>query len=201
MIENCEIKVTSKTEFKKVEEICFKNNVFWADDEKPINYNFFIEPATIINISKGIRAKTKILTYSTDINSNEKYISFNEFIIKYNSGQTKYRIKTKQEFIDEFGEKWRNRTKNYFNDEMDYLLGKKLTKEETKEFIGNNNIYIPRKIETCNWDISSDMITNYETEKNTIKQIKSFLCITDGIELSETLYKKVKPNLNQNTVF
>jgi len=38
-------------------------------------------------------------------------------MIKY-----KYRIKTKQEFIDEFGENWRN-VKYGYVEEMDYLLG------------------------------------------------------------------------------
>ena len=35
-----------------------------------------------------------------------------------------YRIKTKQEFLDEFGENWRINVTHTFPDNMDHLLGK-----------------------------------------------------------------------------
>ena len=66
----------------------------------------------------------------------------------------KYRIKTKEEFIDEFGEDWRNdngicRNGYYFNPDMDYLFGFELSNYKNKDYT---------RIPGTEWVITKDMI-------------------------------------------
>jgi len=69
----------------------------------------------------------------------------------------KYRIKTKQEFLSEFGMLWRDKVRFTFATEMDYLIGKKINNELYEDIIkiGRGTI----RSQLYSFDISIDMIT------------------------------------------
>lgn len=62
----------------------------------------------------------------------------------------KYRIKTKQEFIDKFGKNWRYEVSCGFIESMDHLL------EVEVDFLPVGNSYGYNKLH--GWNISDDMI-------------------------------------------
>lgn len=62
----------------------------------------------------------------------------------------KYRIKTKQEFIDEFGERWRTMVRFHFTESMNHLLGVEV------DIPIYDNILIPNIF--LGWNISTDML-------------------------------------------
>ena len=78
-----------------------------------------------------------------------------------------YRVKTKQDSIDEFGENWRNKKGEcrwgyYFNPQMDYLLGSELPNYDIKD----DKVNTPYG----NWILTRDMIKknniiNYNEKK------------------------------------
>ena len=77
----------------------------------------------------------------------------------------RYRIKTEQEFLDEYGYKWRNsdyktREGYFFNPSMDYLLGTEINYNGV-----DYDMYIPH----TGWQITKDMIKkigiNYNEKK------------------------------------
>jgi len=71
----------------------------------------------------------------------------------------KYRFKTEEEFIKEFGNRWRNNNPLYWNDRMDYLLGTNFD----IDFNGNEEVKI-RRLDDSNeyWTISIHHITKEE---------------------------------------
>jgi len=57
-----------------------------------------------------------------------------------------YRFKTKEEFIQKWGERWRRDNPVFFNEDMDYLLGTDFKHNISKEFLdGFRQISIPRQ--------------------------------------------------------
>ena len=77
-----------------------------------------------------------------------------------------YRIKTKEEFEDEFGSYWRHDVEASFIPDMDYLLGKPL-----KEF---SNIELRRSVggfTIDSWWISPDMLIEIDEVKTYNKHI------------------------------
>jgi len=167
---NENVEVESSTEFRKIEEICFNKDIVWK-------YNGRNHKNGMSCFPKVIKIEDKFII-SEGYPTTENTITFNQFIEKYDTGKLNviYRFKTKKEFIDEFGINWRDKLKKHFNYEMDYLLGRKLTKFESRELIGHNHIVIPRKFGSYSWNISSDMITkciNNESKTNKIYRIKT----------------------------
>ena len=85
----------------------------------------------------------------------------------------RYRIKTKQEFITEFGEKWRTHVPQSFIEEMDYLLGDEINQEtistilEGKNYLDLTNKY--KHFDYDDWTISYPMLKlispNYNDKK------------------------------------
>lgn len=82
---------------------------------------------------------------------------------------SKYRVKTKKEFIDEFGEDWRNEIGQYFNPEMDCLLGMSLDKIEFHNNLKNVSEWVENgepiddvmtKSPISGYYISRDMVTD-----------------------------------------
>ena len=65
---------------------------------------------------------------------------------------TKYRFKTEEEFIKEFGKNWQNKVKYGWIREMDEFFGKSM--KELKAFDYEKEVCID------GWCISRDMITN-----------------------------------------
>ena len=89
-IENCTVKVTTPEEFKRVEDLCFANGIYWSSDDRGIHYSkFFNEPGTMMTISdtygkKDISYNNCLSDYSgSDYSGGKKYISFGEFIKRY----------------------------------------------------------------------------------------------------------------------
>jgi len=73
----------------------------------------------------------------------------------------KYRFKTKEEFIKEYGDKWRHTNPVFWNSKMDYLLGTpfKLTVIE-----GKNCYNVGRWIISIH-HLKKDNIPNYNKRK------------------------------------
>ncbi len=76
-----------------------------------------------------------------------------------------YRIKTQEEFENEFGENWRRNVVAGFIPDMDYLLGKPLKEFSNIEFIKNDSFNID------DWWISPDMIIETDNTKTYNKTI------------------------------
>lgn len=81
---------------------------------------------------------------------------------------SKYRIKTRREFLDEFGEDWRDEAGNYFAPEMDVLLGMSLDEiefddccENIREWVENCAPHDDMRIDAPldGYYISRDMVT------------------------------------------
>lgn len=96
------------------------------------------------------------------------------------------RIKTKEEFIKEFGENWRRNTPWTNSDSMDYLFNYKLTKSQCIEFEKIN------KIEIDGWCIYETMIAE---DSSLAKQIVHELYNSESNLISRSR-KCIK--LNQN---
>ena len=96
-------------------------------------------------------------------------------MIKY-----KYRFKTEQEFVNEFGRDWRITVRCSFNESMDYLLGKEIDPCYYVQYIDNGrldlsylvlNIY--DNVRGWTWHISEQMIKEVKTgvDYNTTKKL------------------------------
>lgn len=70
----------------------------------------------------------------------------------------KYRIKTEEEFVKEFGSNWREEIHLGWAEHMDYLFGKPIIDKTFKKVnnIDSNTIY--RTNDGSQWNISKDMI-------------------------------------------
>ena len=79
-----------------------------------------------------------------------------------------YRVKTKKEFIEEFGADWRNSVGFYFVHGMDYLLGKTL-RDYKVEYNRKGEIYalyVTDKIsKSLEWQLSTLMLVPVRKEK------------------------------------
>lgn len=84
-----------------------------------------------------------------------------------------WRIKTKEEFRQEFGKRWRSTlpSKCNFPEEMDFLLGQHLTETFSKSFLleiktnrfGTDLSFLRLRKNIESWNISPDMITSDQT--------------------------------------
>jgi len=68
----------------------------------------------------------------------------------------KYRIKTKDEFIREFGDNWRDKVYAGFTPKMDSLFNRTLTESEYNELCSKRGLRLPSGI--YSWGISEDMV-------------------------------------------
>jgi len=66
-----------------------------------------------------------------------------------------YRIKTRKEFIKKYGHDWQSIVTYSWNQDMDYLMGHYLSKEENVKLL-QSTIDKPLRIE--NYSISMDMV-------------------------------------------
>lgn len=73
----------------------------------------------------------------------------------------KYRFKTKEEFIKEYGDNWRDEVECSWTESMDYLFG--LTKSQLN-LLDSQTI-----VNVDGWNISRDMITTNNTDEVHIK--------------------------------
>lgn len=86
-IEDCIIKTTSKEEFRRVEEICFKNDIGWVFSSNKHN-DYFLKDITHLYIDDNILSYG---THDSDYALNESKMnnrpiySFNEFTHKYDN--------------------------------------------------------------------------------------------------------------------
>jgi hypothetical protein len=76
-----------------------------------------------------------------------------------------YRIKTKEEFINEFGEHWRGRVDYGFIEDMDYLLGITIPESIYSDFDFDNNL----DFKLDRWTISPDMVIKIKDNKPSYK--------------------------------
>lgn len=197
-IKPCRIKVTSKEEFKKVEEVCFENDIGWGSGGR-IHQPFFNGIDLIIIIDEvPFHNNRRRLSFSPIING--PYLSFDVFMRNFKSSNyrrnfksSNYRIKTEEEFINEFGDNWRSKTEAYFTHSMDYLLGKELNEEQINEYKKNGNFYID------GWGISKGMIIKNHTQ-TLMNKIKTVLHIKqkEPTKLNNSLYKTSNIKLNQD---
>lgn len=83
--------------------------------------------------------------------------------ITKNSTNCRFRIKTQEEFITEFGYNWMTRVKYSWNGDgmMDYLFGIDVEHDITDDDLLDDDFYFNTKDDTNNytWMISKDMIT------------------------------------------
>lgn len=75
----------------------------------------------------------------------------------------KYRIKTEEEFIREFGIGWKQKY-HWWSDEMDYLFGKELSKEDYQQLQTDGDIHINKK-----WWIDRGYIIESTSQEEFIK--------------------------------
>ena len=90
----------------------------------------------------------------------------------------RYRIKTEQEFINEFGDNWRNNIRFGWNDsgKMDYLFNLEINYNYYKRCLVNDKLLLDDNksfdFEIDDWCISSDMIKqigiNYNEKKTLV---------------------------------
>ena len=114
---------------------------------------------------RGAIIASVVLPNENPLDSRSSWYVGKNYIICY-STDIKYRIKTEQEFLEEFGEEWR--TKVYFNTNgyMDYLLGSDITVDiRNTDYDGNiiKNINIPNRnpsIDVLYWVITPNMMRN-----------------------------------------
>ena len=86
-------------------------------------------------------------------------------MIKY-----KYRFKTEQEFVNEFGEEWRHSVDAVFPTSMDYLLGKEFEIKYYKRFINEYGeiksiagwLNVPKITGIGQWNVSQDMLIKFK---------------------------------------
>ena len=206
-IPDCYIKTTSKEEHEMVQKICFKHGVVWCFSGKTIQ-NYCINDIHI----------------KDDTMCNDSYVdgvlyTFKEFCNKYNKTSKptttkKYYIKTEQEFIEEFGKgykTWESDVSWNSEGDMDYLFGKKLTDKQVNEILTDYRCIID------DWSIDKKMITEIKEDDSLFKPHSwmpslldptQFMIKCEGwfikdqtkeqFKLNDSLYKKRKPNLNQD---
>lgn len=79
----------------------------------------------------------------------------------------KYRIKTKKEFINEFGNDWRNIVHASFVEDMDFLLGTEIDNCYINKIIDSNCCMdMTKKLLISCWEISCDMIVIIQNQPN-----------------------------------
>ena len=84
----------------------------------------------------------------------------------------RYRIKTEEEFIKEFGKDWRAEIYWNTDGDMDYLCGKPISLAQYKTLLKNKTLLLPRRVGTKynKWIIT---ITNIIVEEVQPKHLKS----------------------------
>ena len=95
----------------------------------------------------------------------------------------KYRIRTEQEFLNEFGENWRSTVKAQFPEPMNHLLGIPLDEEDNlrlEQSKGNGHLHVD------GFTISKDMIIPVDFTK------------TSSLDLNRLLKDDLKITLQQN---
>ena len=180
-IKSCVVNTISKEELRAIETICFEQDIVRCGSGRD-HLEMDVDRIKICEDISIISGNYPELPHYTAY----------EFIKKFGKVtgyKSKYRIKTKEEFIEEFGEGWRNKTGYYFADSMDCLFGKGLTEDEAEEYLTRSEIEIDA------WNISKDMITEIKQKKPNI--IDKFIT-TQKVTLNDSLYRHKKVNLNQN---
>ena len=193
----CYVKINSEKEFRDVEKVFQDIGIDWAGLSDGLNgYSSMLDTPFYTGIATT--SDNKIYLYSGHITVS-KSISAPEFIKKYGkTKQKKFRIKTEQEFIDEFGNGWKDIVEWNDLDKMDYLFGKELTDEQIDRFKTNKRFGLDK------WFINREMVKEIEVDKNQfhIKPIQKLKEVIFGKEepfkLNNSLYKLKRPNLNQN---
>ena len=167
-IEECIIKVKTKEGLKHVENICFRNGIVWRwSGKKHITYGRTCDNVMYIHVTSHLSLISNMGRSDYDTLSKFTVI---QFAAKYGKSP-KYRIKTKQEFIDEFGDNWRREVRFAFVSGMDSLFGKELTSVQVKEL---NEDYT----NMASYSICKDMVT---TKKSSKKKTIKKTTITDKV--------------------
>lgn len=186
-INDCSIKIDSKQEFYDVETVCFNNGYKWYMYGHPRrDYSEFDNYFDGISINNNDMEMYGTSTY------NDNFVTAKEFIKKYGKSEKRYRIKTKQEFIDKFGKDWRNVVKESFPKEMDFSLGKRLSKKHNQELIDTGKTHLHNE----GYNVSMDMvILNGETKRKPTLMDRIFPKV--NITLKKSLFNKKQTHLNQ----
>ena len=163
-IPDCYIKTSSKKEHEMIQKICFKHGVGWAYSGKKIE-NYYIDKTINIRISDNVLLNDQF-TFGVKLTFQQFCDKYNDSYyksesLKYGKPTTtkKYRIKTEQEFIDEFGENWRNVVDVYFTETMDNFFGNNLTKVDVFNL----------KYKSLEWDgyiLTKDMVKEIKDEES-----------------------------------
>lgn len=141
----CIVTIKSKEGLRHIENICFRNNIEWCGSGKEhIPHRCNSDDKMGISIDNDISLTSDLTHFCYD--DFAKY-TVTQFVAKYGK-KSKYRIKTKKEFIDEFGFDWRNKTQCGFVNSMDKFLGRILTGSEA------HNMLVNDKISISSWNIS-----------------------------------------------
>ena len=164
-IPDCYIKTSSKKEHEMVQKICFKHGVGWAYSGKKIE-NYYIDKTINIRISDNVLLNDQF-TFGVKLTFQQFCDKYNDSYyksesLKYGKPTTtkKYRIKTEQEFIDDFGEDWENKTKDTFiRPEMEKYLGITLTDENMKNIDDCKQVFDV-------WHVSKDMVKEIKDEES-----------------------------------
>jgi len=193
-IETCTISIDSKAELYDVETTCFDQDIVWCGSGRD----------HISVIVEEIKIEDEEMSIISSEYSELPHYTAKEFIKKFGgttNHKQRYRIKTKEEFVEEFGENWRSEIELGFVNDMNFLFGRELTEDE-KNRISTEDMTIRSDDSSISWSISEDMITEIKREK--VKQkakwniIDKIVPKTQRVTLSDSLYRRKKVNLNQN---
>lgn len=98
-----------------------------------------------------------------------------------------YRIKTKEEFVKEFGPLWRRLVKDSFTESMDHLFGDLISNEEYEDILRFG------RCEHKRWYITKDMIKeDYECDWGAGMKKKEIAMYTSIESANKNLIKNVK---------
>jgi hypothetical protein len=156
---NCIVRVNTADDYIKVQEICFENGLCWGDNTQDIVKELTYHP-TYLYVGDKLSHSSHL------VNSSETFILAEEFFKKngpkkYTFCNDDYRIKTEKEFENEFGDNWKNDIRKHWNSfgSMDFLFGRKLTKNESEKLLNDETVRIG------GFYISIDMMIKRKTKK------------------------------------
>lgn len=191
-IKECIVKIRTDSELRELEDICFANNAGWSGgkkhrdmDVKNSSYDVFcVRISSILDFCS--------LEYYKREYSHLSFYTVNEFKKKYKKVtvtiKSKMRIKTKQDFIDEFGKRWHDHVIWNSIGEMNYLFGRHLTDDEAHEIKTRKSCYID------DWGIKPNMTIPVTTTKRKLVDL-----VTKKLEpmsLSISLFKRKRVRLS-----
>ena len=193
-IEECIVKIKDNDELQKLEDICFANNIGWSCGGK--NHSSINVKATYDEFCVHVDNILSLcsLDYYKSNNGHLNFYTLSEFKKKYKTKTIKsqIRVKTEQEFIDEFGENWVYDGVHWNSgNNMDYLFGQTLNESDKhNSTLDNKIIYRVTDKNGETWDIYKNMIIPVTTIKRKKKLVNLITKNPEPVSLKNTLFKR-----------